>query len=148
MIREINRRIDILKLDCMNHAKDNYETLFADFKNDLSEILTRTNETSFEDTLLNLLRVCCDNFGVNMKKVMTTRRANEAMTKALTAYVVLATRRFDNKNLPLKLVNKSKIYYYHVMSRFENMYEFDKNFARIFNKIEDETRDIETDRGK
>lgn len=148
MIREINRRIDILKLDCMNHAKDNYETLFADFKNDLSEILTRTNDTSFEDTLLNLLRVCCDNFGVNMKKVMTTRRANEAMTKALTAYVVLATRRFDNKNLPLKLVNKSKIYYYHVMSRFESMYEFDKNFARIFNKIEDETRDIETDRGK
>lgn len=148
MIREINRRIDILKLDCMNHAKDNYETLFADFKNDLSEILTRTNETSFEDTLLNLLRVCCDNFGVNMKKVMTTRRATEAMTKALTAYVVLATRRFDNKNLPLKLVNKSKIYYYHVMSRFESMYELDKNFARIFNKIEDETRDIETDRGK
>lgn len=148
MIREINRRIDILKLDCMNHSKDNYETLFADFKNDLSEILTRTNDTSFEDTLLNLLRVCCDNFGVNMKKVMTTRRANEAMTKALTAYVVLATRRFDNKNLPLKLVNKSKIYYYHVMSRFESMYEFDKNFARIFNKIEDETRDIETDRGK
>lgn len=148
MIREINRRIDILKLDCMNHSKDNYETLFADFKNDLSEILTRTNDTSFEDTLLNLLRVCCDNFGVNMKKVMTTRRANVAMTKALTAYVVLATRRFDNKNLPLKLVNKSKIYYYHVMSRFESMYELDKNFARIFNKIEDETRDIETDRGK
>lgn len=147
MVTKITDRIECLYRDVMRMPKGNLRPIFDDFTRDIESILTgiSINDIPIEDKLMSLFKTCCMAFGVKPIDVLQAKRSTVSSNYAITAFVKLSIDKYNNKDATMRLIARSRPYYYKAMEKFDELMNWDKTFTDIYNTIRHETGDTEAD---